>query len=134
MGKKKRPQRTKPPEKGRIRKPKVSPLVKEKIEYIDYKDVNLLRAFMSERAKIRARRVNGNGAQQQREVARAIKNAREMALLPYSNRVVTQRRGDKRRPPRPEGQDMPAAPPSGDGPRVGDTAPAPQPAVAGGEE
>ena len=58
---------------------------------------------MSERAKIRARRVTGNDAQQQREVARAIKNAREMALLPYANRITTQRspRGVGRRPRRP---------------------------------
>ena len=81
----------------RPRKKKVSPLTKESIEYVDYKDVNLLRAFMSERAKIRSRRVSGNDTQQQREVSRAIKNAREMALLPYSSRVVTQRRADRRR-------------------------------------
>jgi small subunit ribosomal protein S18 len=72
---------------------------------------------MSERAKVRARRVTGNDAQQQREVSRAIKNAREMALLPYANRVVTQRRGDKKRGPRGEdGYDE-----DGGGPRVGDT-------------
>jgi len=64
---------------------------------VDYKDVNLLRRFMSERAKIRARRVTGNNAQQQRAVARAIRIAREMALLPYSVRQVTQRsRGGRR--------------------------------------
>ena len=56
------------------------------VRYIDYKDINLLRRFMSDRAKIRARRVTGNDAQQQREVARAIKNAREMALLAYTTR------------------------------------------------
>ena len=54
----------------------------ESVDWIDYKDVNLLRRFMSERAKIRARRVTGNYAQQQREVAEAIRVAREMALLP----------------------------------------------------
>jgi small subunit ribosomal protein S18 len=48
---------------------------------------------MSDRAKIRARRVTGNDAQQQREVAQAIKNAREMALLPYTNRVTQSRTG-----------------------------------------
>ena len=63
-------------------KKKVSILNQEPIDWIDYKDVNLLRRFMSERAKIRARRVTGNDAQQQREVARAIRVAREMALLP----------------------------------------------------
>ena len=57
--------------------------------------MNLLRRFMSDRAKIRARRVTGNSAQQQAEIARAIKNSREMALLPYASRV-TQTRGPKR--------------------------------------
>src|SRR5581483_4593055 len=83
--------RTKNKDNARRSKKKTSVLVQENVEYIDYKDVNLLRRFMSDRAKIRARRVTGNDAQQQREVARAIKNAREMALLPYTNRVTTQR-------------------------------------------
>ena len=52
---------------------------------------------MSDRAKIRARRVTGNDSQQQKEIARAIKNAREMALLPYANRVTTQRGGGRDR-------------------------------------
>ena len=52
-------------------------------EYIDYKDIALLRKFMSERGKIRSRRVTGLTAKKQREVAIAIKNAREMGLLPY---------------------------------------------------
>ncbi len=61
---------------------------------IDYKDIALLRKFMSDRAKIRARRVTGNCAQHQREVATAIKNAREMALLPYvSTAAPAGRRG-----------------------------------------
>ncbi len=78
-------------------KKKTSILSSESIDWIDYKDVNLLRRFMSERAKIRARRVTGNSAQQQRAVARAIRIAREMALLPYSVRQVTQRsRGGRR--------------------------------------
>ena len=83
--------------RSKPRKKKVSPLVKDGITYVDYKDVTLLRAFLSERAKIRAQRVSGNDRQQQREVANAIKIAREMALLPYAQRVVTQRKGDKRR-------------------------------------
>jgi small subunit ribosomal protein S18 len=74
----------------------VSILNTEQVEWIDYKDVNLLRRFMSERAKIRARRVTGNSTQQQRQVARAIRVAREMALLPYSVRQVTQRKGGRR--------------------------------------
>jgi small subunit ribosomal protein S18 len=59
---------------------------KEHIDYVDYKDVSLLRKFISDRGKIRARRVSGNCAQHQREVATAVKNAREMALLPYTAR------------------------------------------------
>ena len=84
-------------DRRRVQKKKVSILTQDKIDYVDYKDVNLLRRFMSERAKIRARRVTGNNQQQQREIARAIRIAREMALLPYSVRQVTQRaRGGRR--------------------------------------
>lgn len=79
------------------RRRKVSILTKEKVDYIDYKDVTLLRRFISDRAKIRPRRVTGNNEQQQRAVALAIKNAREMALLPYENRITTQRRNSERR-------------------------------------
>lgn len=50
---------------------------------VDWKDTSLLRKFLSDRGKIRSRRVTGLAAQEQREVANAIKNAREMALLPY---------------------------------------------------
>lgn len=50
---------------------------------VDWKDVDLLRRFLSDRGKIRARRITGLTAQQQREVATAIRNAREMALLPH---------------------------------------------------
>ena len=58
----------------------------EKMDHVDYKDTGLLRKFVSERGKIRARRVTGNCVQHQRAVATAVKNAREMALLPYSAR------------------------------------------------
>ncbi len=85
--------RSKPKDNGRKPKKKISPLATENVEYIDYKDVELLKRFMSDRAKIRSRRVSGNDSQQQREVARAIKNAREMGLLAYTSRVTTQRRG-----------------------------------------
>ena len=84
---------------GKERRPikkKTSILNSENIAWIDYKDVNLLRRFMSERAKIRARRVTGNDQQQQAAVAKAIKLAREMALLPYSVRQVTQRSKGRR--------------------------------------
>ena len=85
--------RMKPKDNGRKPKKKISPLASEEISYIDYKDVDLLKRFMSDRAKIRSRRVSGNDSQQQRQVARAIKNAREMGLLAYTSRVTTQRRG-----------------------------------------
>jgi small subunit ribosomal protein S18 len=88
---KKPPPRSKKNDAGRRTKKKVSVLTTDKIDYIDYKDVNLLKRFVSDRAKVRARRVTGNDTQQQSEVARAIKNAREMALLPYTTRVTTQR-------------------------------------------
>lgn len=54
-------------------------------QLIDYKDTATLRKFISERGKIRARRVTGNCSQHQRDVAIAVKNAREMALLPYTS-------------------------------------------------
>lgn len=76
---------------------------KERAEWVDYKDVNLLRRFMSDRGKIRARRVTGNCAQHQRDVAVAIKTSRELALLPYAQRTVSERgpgRGPGRGGPR----------------------------------
>ncbi|MCM1974375.1 30S ribosomal protein S18 [Streptomyces sp. G1] len=63
-----------------------NPLEQAGIEYIDYKDTDLLRKFLSDRGKIRSRRVTRISAQQQRRLARAVKNAREMALLPYASR------------------------------------------------
>jgi small subunit ribosomal protein S18 len=120
--KKKKPQAA---DRRRPIKKKTSILSSESIDWVDYKDVNLLRRFMSERAKIRARRVTGNSAQQQRAVARAIRIAREMALLPYSVRQVTQRsrggrrdRGDRDRGDRDRGDRdrdrMPEPPPQRD--------------------
>ncbi|MCU1394271.1 MAG: rpsR [Ilumatobacteraceae bacterium] len=78
-------------------KKKTSVLVTDKVEYVDYKDVNLLNRFVSDRSKIRNRRVTGNTVQQQRDIANAIKNSREMALIPYTKRVSNTRPG---RPPR----------------------------------
>lgn len=63
--------------------------------YVDWKDVNLLRRFLSDRGKIRSRRVTGVTTQQQRAVALAIKTAREMALLPYAVRVTSSRGGGR---------------------------------------
>jgi small subunit ribosomal protein S18 len=73
--------------KAPVRKPKrkVCVFCKDKISYVDYKDTALLRKFISDRGKIRARRVSGNCRQHQREVAIAVKNSREMALLPYTS-------------------------------------------------
>ncbi|KJY42548.1 30S ribosomal protein S18 [Streptomyces sp. NRRL S-444] len=71
-------------------KSRPNPLDVSKITYIDYKDTDLLRKFVSDRGKIRNRRVTRVTArvtaQQQRQLATAIKNAREMALLPYGSR------------------------------------------------
>ena len=75
----KRPQ---PPVKPFKKKP--NPRKAAKVTEIDYKDVALLRKFISDRGKIRSRRITGVSVQEQRELAKAIKNAREMALLPYA--------------------------------------------------
>jgi small subunit ribosomal protein S18 len=77
-------------------KKKVCIFCSEHVEWVDYKDVSVLRRFMSDRGKIRARRVSGNCAQHQRDVAIAIKTARELALLPYSQRTVAERGGGRR--------------------------------------
>ena len=69
-----------------VRRPpkrKANPLHTRGIAEVDWKDATLLRTFISDRGKIRARRVTGLTPQQQRKVAIAIRNAREMALLPY---------------------------------------------------
>ena len=58
---------------------------RDKVSYIDYKDINLLRKYISDRGKIRARRVTGACTQHQRQIASAVKNSREMALLPYTS-------------------------------------------------
>ena len=109
------PKKPKAKDISRRRKKKVSVLTQEGIGYVDWKDINLLRRFMSDRAKIRARQVTGNNQQQQKEIARAIKNAREMALLPYNNRITTQRSASRMRDDsRFEGPvPQPSAPPPG---------------------
>ena len=73
--------------KAPLRKPKkkVCGFCKDKVGSVDYKDTTLLRKFISDRGKIRARRVTGNCTQHQRDVAVAVKNSREMALLPYTS-------------------------------------------------
>jgi len=84
-------------------KKKVCVFCKEHAEWVDYKDVATLRRFMSERGKIRSRRVTGNCAQHQRDVQVAIKNAREVALLPYVQRTSSERGLGRSRTP--AGQD-----------------------------
>lgn len=77
--------------KRRRRRPEINPKKKRaayrfaESDVVDYKDVALLRKFMSDRGKIRSRRVTGLTPKRQREVSMAIKNAREMALLPYTS-------------------------------------------------
>ena len=66
------------------RKKKICIFTAEKITYIDYKDIARLRKFMSERGKILPRRITGNSAKAQRKLTIAIKRARQMALLPYT--------------------------------------------------
>ena len=68
------------PGSGR-RKP--CPYCKDKIEQVDYKDVEALRRYISEKGKIRSRRITGTCRRHQKQVAVAVKRAREMALLPY---------------------------------------------------
>jgi small subunit ribosomal protein S18 len=81
---KKQPRRTRPTTGNRRRK--YCYFCKEDVEVVDYKDFGTLRRFMSERGKIRSRRTTGACRRHQRQVAVAIKRAREVGLLPYSSR------------------------------------------------
>lgn len=72
------------PQRKPVNKKKIVPAKTVRIDNVDYKDTATLRKFISERGKIRARRVTGLSVQDQRKVATAIKNAREVALLPYA--------------------------------------------------
>ncbi|MBC7246885.1 MAG: 30S ribosomal protein S18 [Actinobacteria bacterium] len=71
---------------ARKQRRKVCFFCSEKMDFIDYKDTNLLKKFLSEKGKIRPRRVTGNCARHQKRLALAIKSAREMALIPYTSR------------------------------------------------
>jgi len=84
-----------PKDLGRRVKKKPCALCRDKVEWVDYKDVPMLRKYMSDRGKIRSRRVTGNCAQHQRALAQAIKTARELVLLPYTQRTVTERPGGR---------------------------------------
>jgi small subunit ribosomal protein S18 len=125
------PGRKKKPGRERPGKRRVCIFCTENLPWVDYKDAELLRRFISERAKIRARRVTGNCAQHQREVSQAIKLSRELALLAYAQRQVTVRkkggRGEGRGPGGPSV--------SASGPPPSPSAPPPPPrARAEGED
>ena len=66
------------------RRKKVDPFKKDKTKKIDYKDVDMLRNYISDRGKILPRRITGLTAKHQREMTVAIKRARQIALIPYS--------------------------------------------------
>src|SRR5579872_6179711 len=90
-----RSSRRAPRDAGRRTKKKICIFCKDHIDQVDYKEIGLLRKFMSDRGKIRARRVSGNCAQHQRKVAIAIKTSRELALLPYAQRTTSERPGGR---------------------------------------
>ena len=73
------------PQRKPVNKKKIVPMKSVRIDNVDYKDAATLRKFISERGKIRARRVTGLSVQDQRKIAIAVKNAREVALLPYAS-------------------------------------------------
>lgn len=92
--------RTKPADaRGRLRRgrPKVCLVCSERIDYVDYKNAAFLRRFMSDRGKIKSRANTGTCVQHQHEVAIAIKNAREVGLLPYAVRTMAADKGAGRR-------------------------------------
>ena len=74
--------------KGGSGRRKPCPYCKDKIEQVDYKDVTSLRRFISERGKIRSRRITGACRRHQSQIASAVKRARELALLPYVNEAA----------------------------------------------
>ncbi|GJO40876.1 30S ribosomal protein S18 2 [Mycobacterium marinum] len=80
---KKNPKRTRRPIAAPATPAKKNLLDSLGVSEVDYKDISRLRTFIPDRGKIRSRRVTGLTVQQQRQIATAIKNAREMALLPY---------------------------------------------------
>jgi small subunit ribosomal protein S18 len=93
-------------------KPKVCIFCRDHITFVDYKDVNLLRRFISDRAKIKARRTTGTCVQHQRDVAVAIKTSRELALIPYTQRTVSDKAGGREG----RGRGGPGGRPGGDRP------------------
>jgi small subunit ribosomal protein S18 len=74
---------------------KACPYCKDKIDQVDYKDLGALRRFVSERGKIRSRRITGACRRHQAQVATAVKRARELALLPYVSDTPERERGGR---------------------------------------
>jgi small subunit ribosomal protein S18 len=131
----------KPKDNGKKIKKKVCIFCKNSVDFVDYKDVNLLRRFMSDRSKIKARRTTGNCTQHQSDVAMAIKLSRELALLPYATKVTSSRgggrgggggRGRDRDDRGPRDRDD-ARGPEGEG-RTGPPPPPPRGPASGGDE
>lgn len=111
-------------DRGRLRRgrPKFCVFCSEHAAWVDYKDVGLLKRFINDRGRIRARGATGTCAQHQRDVARAVKTARELALLPYVVRTVgTESRGgrggDRRASPSPAPAEDAAAPDTSEPPQ-----------------
>jgi small subunit ribosomal protein S18 len=82
-GKQQQQTRRRPPGAGGPLRRKSCYFCKEKVEEVDYKNYNQLRRYISERGKIRSRRITGACRRHQEQIATAVKRAREMALLPY---------------------------------------------------
>jgi small subunit ribosomal protein S18 len=91
------PPKRAPKDNGRRIKKKPCAMCRDSVTWVDYKDLHLLRKYLSDRGKIRSRRVSGNCQQHQRDIAEAIKTARELILLPYTQRTVTERSGGRGR-------------------------------------
>jgi len=123
-------------QRNRVRrgKPKFCIFCAEHAQWVDYKDTNILRRFISDRGKIKSRGNTGTCAQHQRDVAAAVKTARELALLPYVVRTLAADKAGGRRG-RPGGSGGPggrpdARPPEGEGGGVPDAdSPAAEPDV-----
>ena len=95
-----RPTRRREKRGGSPSRRKPCPYCRDKIEFVDYKDLDALRKFVSDRGKIRSRRITGACRRHQNQIATAVKRARELALLPYVTESAggdDQRRGRRDR-------------------------------------
>jgi small subunit ribosomal protein S18 len=110
--------------KGRLRRgrPKVCLFCAEQVAWVDYKDLSVLRRFTNDRGRIKARGATGTCAQHQRDVAVAIKTARELALLPYAVRTLAT---DSQRQHGGSRRGAPSGPPSAESAEDADQTPAP---------